>query len=653
MNNLFIEVGFENLPIKANEIIINNIIRILNQKFRTYTYKQNKENFYFNTINVFTTARRIAIHIDSIHKVLVNKLKHILKIAIKIFLTKISALQQMRWGQKSKKFIRPITWFILLFNKKIINIKLFNMLSNRKTYGHIIHCKKYIKLKNSNEYLLKVKYPGYVLVKLNYRCEIIRHMILYNSNKHNLVVSIDQVLLRFITHLVEWPVAIVINFNKIFKNFPKEITIFIINFKQKGFLLLNKKNIITNKYIVIVNVNTLNKKKLITFYEMNINICFYDILCLVLYDLKRNLYERFKDLELVIFQYNLGTLADKTRRIITILKKYVQYIGGNVYITIRAGYLAKCDFLTYFVNEFNLFKGLIGSYYCYINKEKLEIYKTLYQQYLPNQYINILPYTKEGISLSLSNKIDDLIGFFYLGYKFNNSKDIFFTRRLAYIILKLIILNEYNLDLWFLILYSFSQYNCFLKLNHFVKDIICFITDKLLIITYKIHIYKTSFGSIQHTSYCPYDLFRRSYIINYLLTNNTFIYKIIEINKRINNFIKQFKKKYKHNCFLKKTVNIRHLKTNAEYKLFNSILFFKQTYNKLLSNGNCNYKDIFYISYTLHTKFNAYIKALQIFQNNINVTKNNILILLTIFNIFIRLSDFIGLVGLEPTTQGL
>ncbi|WP_301553718.1 hypothetical protein [Candidatus Portiera aleyrodidarum] len=44
MNNLFIEVGFENLPIKANEIIINNIIRILNQKFRTYTYKQNKEN---------------------------------------------------------------------------------------------------------------------------------------------------------------------------------------------------------------------------------------------------------------------------------------------------------------------------------------------------------------------------------------------------------------------------------------------------------------------------------------------------------------------------------------------------------------------------------------------------------------------------------
>lgn len=655
MNNLFIEIGFENLPIKSNEIIINNIIKILKQKFRTYTYKKKKDNVCFKTINIFTTARRITIYIYNINKFWVNKIKNILPFAIKIFLTKTSGLKQMRWGKKSKKFIRPITWFVLLFNKKIININLFNILSNRKSYGHLIHCNKYIKIttSNSNEYLFKLKFPGYVLVNSNYRLEIIRHMILYLSHKHQLIVTIDQSLLINITNLVEWPVAIVINFNKIFKNLPKEIIIFIINYKQKGFLLFNKQNFLTNKYIVIVNVNTLNKQKLIFLYESNINTFLNDILCLVLYDLKRKLYERFKDLELVIFQYNLGTLADKTRRIINIIKKYIQYIGGNLTITIRAGYLAKCDFITYFVKDFNLFKGFIGSYYCFINKEKKEIYKTIYQQYLPNQYLTNLPYTKEGISLSLSTKLDDLIGFFYLGYKLNNSKDILFTRRLAYIILKLIIFNEYNLDLFFLIQFSIDQYNKMLKTKTFINDIILFILDKLLNLIYKIHINKQIYSSIQYTSFCPYDLFRRSYIMNYLLTNKTFIYKIIEINKRIINFIKQYKKKYKHNLFLKHTVNVRYFKTNAEYNFFNSIVFFKQTYNKIIKKGNCNYKEIFYILNTVHNKFNIYIKTIQIFQNNINVTKTNILILLNTKNMFIKVADFIGLVGLEPTTQGL
>ncbi|CAA3708904.1 glycine--tRNA ligase subunit beta [Candidatus Portiera aleyrodidarum] len=646
---LFIEIGFENLPIKSNEIIINNFIKILTQNF-------NKENFYFKTINIFTTARRVAIQINNIKYKnelyiynIIKYIKNILQIAIKIFLTKISGLKKMRWGKNTYKFIRPINWFILLFNNKIIKIKLFNVISNRKSYGHIIHYNKYIKINNSNEYLFKLKYPGYVIVNFNYRIEIIRNMILYITNKHNLLVNIDENILINITNLVEWPIAIVIKFNKIFKKIPKEIIIFIIKYKQKSFHLFNQKKIITNKYIVIVNVNTLNKQKLILLNEMNINNFFNDILFLVLYDLKRKLYERFKDLELVIFQYKLGTLADKTRRIINNIKKYIIYIGGNINIAIRAGYLSKCDFITYFVKEFNLFKGFIGSYYSFINKEKKEIYKTIYQQYLPNQYINILPFTKEGISLSLSNKIDDLLGFFYIGYKPINSNDILFTRRLAYIILKIIIFNESNLDLLLLINYSVYQYNKMLNIN----DVLLFILEKIILLIYKLHINKKIYCSIQTTSFCPYDLFRRSYIMNYLLSNNIFISKIIEINKRIINFIKQYKKLYNHNLVIIHQVNIRYFKKNLEYNLFNSIVFFIQNYNKLIEKGNCNYKDVFYVFNTLYNKINMYIKNIQIFQKNLNVSKNNVLILLYINNIFIKLADFIGLVGLEPTTKGL
>ncbi|AGI27243.1 Glycine--tRNA ligase beta subunit [Candidatus Portiera aleyrodidarum] len=652
MNKLFIEIGFENLPIKSNEIIIKNFIKFLKILF-------NKEKLYFKTIKIFTTARRIAIQINNINNNFFNQkykkkyIQNLIKIAIKLLLTNISGFKQMRWGKNNYKFIRPINWFIVLFNNKIIKIKLFNLLSNRKSYGHILHYNNYIPLKNSNEYLFKLKFPGYVLVNFNNRREIIRNMIVYIANKTNCLVNIDENILINITNLVEWPIAIVINFNKIFNKIPKEILIFIIKYKQTSFNLFNKNNIITNKYIMIVNLNTLNKQKLILLNERNINNVFNDILFFLLYDLNKKLYERFKALELVIFQYKLGTLADKTRRIINNIKKYIIYIGGNIQIAIRAGYLSKCDFITYFVKEFNLFKGFIGSYYSFLNKEKKEIYKTIYQQYLPNKYNTILPYTKEGIALSLSNKLDDLIGFFYIGYKPIHSKDMFFTRRLAYIILKIIIFNESNVDLLLLINYSIDQYKNILKNNKFIKDILLFILDKLLILINKLNIKKNIYCSIQNTSFCPYDLFRRIYIMNYLLNKNILIYKIIEINKRIINFIKKYKKLYNNNLVIINKFNIRFFKQSIEYNVFNSIVFFIHNYTKVIEKGNCNYKEIYYIIYTLYNKINIYITNIQIFKTNINVSKNNVLILLYIHNIFIHLADFIGLVGLEPTTKGL
>lgn len=664
MNKLFIEFGFENLPIKSNEIIINKFIKNLIKTFY-------KENFYFLKINIFTTARRIAILIKNINNKLFNKIiikykkelyiynnnikkyiKNIIQFSINILLKNISGFKKMRWGKNNYKFIRPINWFIVLFNNKIIKIKLFNLISNRNSFGHIIHYNKYIKLNNSNEYFFKLKYPGYVIVNFNYRIEIIRNMILYLAKKNNLLVNIDENLLINITNLVEWPIAIVINFNKKFNIMPKEILIFLIKDKQKSFNLFNKKNILTNKYIIIVNLNTLNKKKLILLNERNINIFFNDILFFLLYDLKIKLYERFKDLELVIFQYKLGTLADKTRRIIKNIKKYIIYIGGNIKFAIRAGYLSKCDFITSFVKEFNLFKGFIGSFYSFINKEKKEIYKTIYQQYLPNKYNNILPYTKEGISLSLSNKIDDLIGFFYIGYKPINSNDIFFTRRIAYRILKIIIFNEYNLDLLLLINYSIYSYKYIFKIND-LNEILFFLLEKINILINKLNINKKIYFSIKNTSFCPYDLFRRIYIINYLFINNIIIYKIIEINKRIINFIKKYKILYKINLFIQKTVNIRSFKNNIEYNLFNSIVFIIKNFSISIEKGNCNYKDILYRFYNLYKKIKSYIKKIKIFNKNIKISKNNVLILLYINNVFRKLADFIGLVGLEPTTKGL
>ncbi|CEI58846.1 glycine--tRNA ligase subunit beta [Candidatus Portiera aleyrodidarum] len=651
MNNLLIEIGFEDLPNNYHNLL-NNFIKNL----RTNFYK---EYFSFKSIKIFTTSKRIALLINNIlsKKELVYKkelyIKNIIQISLNILLNNKSNFQKMRWGKNNYKFIRPVNWLLVLFNNDVIKINLFNFISNRKSYGHVIHYNKEIILNNSNEYLLKLKYPGYTLVDFNYRLEIIRNMILYLAKKNNLLVNLDKKILVYIAKLVEWPVAMIITFNKIFKKLPKEILIFLIKDKKKSFNLFYKKNLITNKYIIIVNLNTLNKHKLILNNEKNINIFFNDILFFLLYDFKKKLYERYKDLELVIFQYKLGSLADKTRRIINSIKKYILYIGGNLKLAIRSAYLSKCDFITSFVKEFNFFKGFIGSYYSFINKEKKEVYKTIYQQYLPNKYNNLLPYTKEGISLSLSNKFDDLIGYFYIGYIPSSSADIFFTRRIAYRILKIIIFNEYNLDLFLLINYSISQYNNYiLNKNIFIKQILKFLLEKIIYLIKKNNMNKKIYFSIKSTSFCPYDLFRRIKNINFLLNKKKLIYKIIFLNKRIINFIKKYKNLYK-TLFLFKKVNIKFFKKNLEYNLFNSINFYINNFYYLIKKGICNYKDIFFYIYLIYKKTNYFINNIKIFRTKNIFSKNNILLLIYINNIFITLADFIGLVGFEPTTKGL
>lgn len=100
-------------------------------------------------------------------------------------------------------------------------------------------------------------------------------------------------------------------------------------------------------------------------------------------DLKQRLEDRLPRLESVLFQQQLGSLLDKTKRIQALAGEIAGQIGANKAKAERAGLLSKCDLMTNMVFEFTDTQGVMGMHYARHDGEDEEVAVALNEQYMP------------------------------------------------------------------------------------------------------------------------------------------------------------------------------------------------------------------------------------------------------------------------------
>ena len=76
-------------------------------------------------------------------------------------------------------------------------------------------------------------------------------------------------------------------------------------------------------------------------------------------------------------------------------------------------------------------QGIMGGYYARHDGEKDKVASAIAQHYRPQGPKESLPETKEGLAVSLADKIDTLTGFFGINQKPTGSRDPFALRRAA------------------------------------------------------------------------------------------------------------------------------------------------------------------------------------------------------------------------------
>ena len=248
---------------------------------------------------------------------------------------------------------------------------------------------------------------------------------------------------------------------------------------QKYFPTFNDKNEITNEFLIVANKK--DQKGFIKIgNERVVEARLNDAEFFWNKDKSQNLVKKVSELKSMNFFKGLGNYFDKVQR----MRKLGGMISDELLISKEkvelSASICKTDLTSELVGEFPELQGVMGGYFSAYQGFDKDISLALTEQYLPIGLNSKVPKKPFSIALSITDKIDTLVGFFGINEKPTSSKDPFALRRIALGIIRTIIENKKNLKINDLLNYSSSLYedqglnfenkNLQKELNDFLKD---------------------------------------------------------------------------------------------------------------------------------------------------------------------------------------
>lgn len=339
--------------------------------------------------------------------------------------------KSMRWADGDIRFARPIRWLLAIFDDETILFEIDGIKSSNSTMGHRFLSPAAFKLQEISGYK-KLLATHYVVVDPEEREKII-------SDKMDALLQAlgkkpvrDKELLKTVVNLVEYPVPVLSTFPAEYLDLPKELLITVMKGHQKYFAVENADSSIANHFVVISNTSEENADTVRVGAERVIRARFEDARFYFAEDRKISLDKRTEELRKVTFQERLGSLYDKTERVVSITGFLAdRSLPSAKQNLVRAARLSKTDLITGVVREFPELQGIMGKYYALLDGEGKEVAHALEEQYLPAYSGGALPQSDAGALLSVADKIDTVAAFFSIGLTPTGSEDPFALRRQA------------------------------------------------------------------------------------------------------------------------------------------------------------------------------------------------------------------------------
>ena len=394
-------------------------------------------------------------------------------------LNKLPIPKRMKWADLKEEFVRPVHWLVLLFGKDVIDATILNVKSCRETRGHRFHHPGTIHLADPAAYVPLLQAEGHVIADFNQRRDTIRAMVMEVAAGIDGNAEIDNDLLDEVTGLVEWPVAVVGNFDDKFLDVPTEALVSAMKGHQKYFPVLDKKGKLMPCFITIANIESSAQENVRKGNERVIRPRLADAMFFWEQDKNHSLFDRVDQLNTVIFQQKLGTLYEKSERIAGLAIEIASDLNADEQMASRAAHLCKCDLMTNMVGEFPELQGIMGRYYARNDNEPDEIAIAIDEHHMPRFAGDKLPQTATGQSVAIADKLDSLVGIFGIGQVPTGDKDPFGLRRSALGVLRIFIENKLALDLSGLIASAIKQYGDKIKTKNLDQQVYDFMMERL------------------------------------------------------------------------------------------------------------------------------------------------------------------------------
>ncbi len=387
-------------------------------------------------------AERIAAHLSQQGAEAAEVIPGIIANAV----SAIPVSKRMRWGRSRDEFLRPVQWLLLLFGDRALPLELFGLTSGQDTRGHRFHHNEWLTV-SSPEVYQDVLRDAKVLVDVKERRARIAEQVTALTNKGE-SVSLSDDLLDEVTGLVEWPSALRGSFDPEFLAVPSQALISAMKTHQKYFHLNDATSgALLPAFITVANIESQQPEQVVSGNERVIRPRLSDAAFFFSNDKQSPLISRQERLGSVVFQQKLGSLLDKTRRIVAMAQQVASAIGADEATTIRAAELSKCDLVSEMVLEFPDLQGIAGAHYAQHDGEPATVAEAIEWHYYPRFAGDDLPQSAEATAVALADRLDTLVGIFGIGQPPTGSKDPFALRRASLAVIRMLIDLEAPLSL--------------------------------------------------------------------------------------------------------------------------------------------------------------------------------------------------------------
>jgi glycyl-tRNA synthetase beta chain len=372
--------------------------------------------------------------------------KECLNTVIEHSISQLPIPKRMRWGASRVEFVRPVHWVVAMLGQDSDHGEILGQPTGSKSRGHRFHSPGVITITRPEEYADTLG-AAKVVACFDQRREMIRDQLEVEASALKAHAVIDEDLLDEVTGLVEWPVALTGAFEERFLAVPAEALISSMKEHQKYFHLIDDAGRLLPNFITICNIESTDPIQVIQGNERVIRPRLADAAFFYETDKKTPLEARVAKLDAIVFQQKLGSLGDKTRRMVQLAGGLADLIDAPVALAERAALLSKADLVTDMVQEFSDMQGIAGYHYALNDGEDDEVALALAQQYWPKFAGDRLPESATACALGLADRLDTLVGIFGIGQPPTGSRDPFALRRASLAVLRILVEKEIDLDL--------------------------------------------------------------------------------------------------------------------------------------------------------------------------------------------------------------
>lgn len=475
MSIYLLEVGTEELPYK----FIPQAIEQLNNGFTSFL---NDNKVKFTDIKVYATPRRLAVIIDGLEnktsdeekiikgpiqtvafdengnltkagegfarknnltkddlyvennyvhaKIIVKgkSISELLQENVPSIFMKLQGAHFMRWGYNEEKFSRPIKWIVSILDKEEVKIKIIDKESSIYTRGHRFAQQKVL-IGDPKDYVETMR-NACVIVDQNERKQLIIERAKEAAAKLGAKPYYTDDLLEEVTFITEYPVAAVCEFDPRYLDIPEEVTVTVMAVHQRYFAL-HKDGKLINKFITMTNYIGNEFKNIQAGNVRVIKARLDDAVFFFNEDTKKPLSDYVESLNGVTFQKGMGTMFDKTQRLIKLSQNMAKDLNVDSNDIERTALLCKADLTTNLVFEFTELQGFIGADYARVSGENSKVCTGIKEHYFPLNAESETAKNIEGQIVGIADKIDTVCAVFAAGKKPTGSSDPLGVRRAA------------------------------------------------------------------------------------------------------------------------------------------------------------------------------------------------------------------------------